>query len=325
MRCISLLCEKDTARAFGARNSGEMMGRSTVRGIEMAGVRMAIEVPSNLKWEWPNEDIRALACVSADADVKIGVRVANPEAPRGEIYRYESQGVRFEIGWEGESFAVAVYGQAGLERAARFDADFRHGEIVVSPMCAIEEAYPLEHPLDELVLLHRLTREGCVIVNGSVSLEGREALLFLDRTDNAPPLPAGMAFESRSDSQFVLRPVLEHNGTNDTGVWLHTMPWRSECSGTKFERAPLLSIQILCDDGQTPVERLSERRAENELLQHVFAPVHDPDTVGRQKEVVRRVVRRTSVLRLSKPCMDREISFNWDESQAALGFAPPSF
>ncbi|MDE0909382.1 MAG: hypothetical protein OSB60_02880 [Myxococcota bacterium] len=285
---------------------------------------MAIEVPSNLKWEWPNEDIRALACAPADADVKIGVRVATPEAPRGEIYSYESRGVRFEIGWEGESFAVAVYGQSGLERAARFDADFRHGEIVVTSAFAIGAAYPLEHPLDELVLLHRLTREGCVIVNGSVSLEGREALLFLDTTDNAPALPAGMAFDSRSVSQFVLRPVLEHNGVNDTGVWLHTMPWRNECSDIKFERAPLSAIHILCDDGKTPVERLSERRAENELLQHVFAPVHDPDTAGRQVEAVSRVVRRTSVLRLSKPWMDREISFNWAESQAALGIAPSS-
>ena len=285
---------------------------------------MAIEVPSNLKWEWPNEDIRALACVPADADVKIGVRVATPEAPRGEIYSYESRGVRFEIGWEGESFAVAIYGQAGLERAARFDGDFRYGEIVVAPACVTGATYPLEHPLDELVLLHRLTREGCVIVNGSVSLEGREALLFLDTTDNAPPLPAGMTFESRSVSQFVLRPVLEHNGVSDTGVWLHTMPWRNECSGMKFERAPLSAIHILCEDGKTPVERLSERRAENELLRHVFAPVHDPDTAGRQMEVVSRVVRRTSVLRLRKPWMDREISFNGDESQAALGFAPPS-
>lgn len=301
------------------------MGRSKLRGIEMAGVRLSIEVPSNLNWEWPNEELRALACVPSDADVEIGVRVATPQPPRGEVFRYESRGIRFEIGWEGESFAVAIHGKSGLERAARFDADFRQGEIVVAPERALQASYPLEHPLDELVLLHRLTREGCVIVNGSVSLEGREALLFLDATDNTPSPLAGMSFETRHDSQFVLRPVLEHDGISDTRVWVHSTPWKRDRAGLSFERAPLAAVHVLCDDGSAPIERLTDRSAENEILQHVFAPVHDPDTAGRLMEIVGRVVRRTSVLRLCKPHMNREISFNWDTPQAGLGFAPPSF
>lgn len=192
------------------------------------------------------------------------------------------------------------------------------------PSCATAGSYPLEHPLDELVMLHRLTREGCVIVNGSVSLEGREALLFLESSRNRRPEVPGNSFESVINTHFVLCPVLENGAVSDTRVWVYSTPWRQGRIRPVFERAPLRAVHVLCDDAERPVERLSLRASENEILQHVFAPLHDPDAACRLTEIVGRVARRTRVLLLDKPRMDREISFNWDLPQASLGFAPPS-
>ncbi|MBW2389536.1 MAG: hypothetical protein JRG89_14020 [Deltaproteobacteria bacterium] len=300
------------------------MGRSKLRGVEIAGVKLAIEVPSNLPWQWPNEQLRSLACGPIDPDVHIGVRVARPRRPHGETYHYESRGVRFEIGWEGENWVVGIFGEDGCQRTARFDADFRHGEIVVSPECAAEAAYPLEHPLDELILLHRLTREGCVVMNGSVSLQDGEALLFLESGRSEQTEMLGGVSDSRLISHVVLRPVLERDAISDTQIWVHSTPWRNNGNTASWHRAPLAAIHILSPDGDRPLERLTDREAECELLNHVFAPIHDPQAADRLFDVVARVVRRTSVLSMTKPRMKREVSFNWDLPQAGLGFASPS-
>lgn len=325
MRCTLQRRKALITSRFEHRKRGGEMGRSKLRGVEIAGVKLAIEVPSNLPWRWPDNRLLAPACGPIDPDVQIGVRVARPRPPRGETFRYESRGVRFEIGWEGENWAVAIHGPDGCQRTARFDADFRHGEIVVSPEYAAGACYPLQHPLEELILLHRLTREGCVIVNGSVSLRGGEALLFLESGSAAQRDLTGAAFNSRVFCHIVLRPVLERDAVSDTRVWVHSTPWQHDGAAPSWQRAPLAAIHVLSVDGKRPLERLTGREAESEVLQHVFAPVHDPDAANRLYEIVGRVVRRTSVLRMSKPRLEREISFNWDLAQAGLGFAPPSF
>lgn len=309
---------------------GGKMGRSKLRGIEMAGVTLAIEVPSNLAWQWPDERTRSLACAPVDPDVHIGVRVARPRRPLGDTFRYESRGLRFEIGWEGENWVVAIYGADGCQRTARFDADFRYGEIVVLPEYAATDPYPLAHPLDELIMLHRLMREGCLIVNGTVSIQDRQARLFIDAGNAGMGSNAiqsafmGAAPDSRCCGQVVLRPVLERDAISDTRVWVHQASWRIDCPDPGMGRVPLEAIHILASAEDARGESLTQDAAANDILQHVFAPFHDPDAAERLFEIIERVVRRTKIFRMRKPSMKREVSFNWDGAQAAAGFAPPS-
>jgi hypothetical protein len=306
---------------------GVGMGRSKIRGIEMAGVKLAIEVPSNLDWQWPDERTRSLACPPIDPDIHIGVQVARPRRPLGDTFRYQTRGLRFEIGWEGENWAVAIYGDDGCQRTARFDADFRHGEVVVSPEFAASNPYPLAHPLDELIMLHRLMREGCLIVDGSVSIRDRQALLFIEGADPSSVAPSellGATSNSRSCGQVVLRPVLERVVGDETRIWVHPAPWRMDCPDSGMGRVPLASIHILSSDGGPAVEPMKQQTAANEILQHVFAPVHDPDTADRLLEIIEQVVRRVQVFRMRKPTMKREICFDWDRPQAVVGFAPPA-
>jgi hypothetical protein len=306
------------------------MGRSKLRGIEMAGVKLAIEVPSNLKWQWPDEQTRSLACPPIDSDVQIGVRVARPRRAFGDTFQYESRGLRFEIGWEGENWVVSIFGDEGCQRTARFDADFRNGEIVVSPEFAESQAYPLAHPLDELILLHRLMREGCLIVNGSVTVQDRQAVLLVDATDTQGATSdnrssiLGFAPTTRDCGQVVLRPVLERESLGDTRVWVYPACWRSDCLDPGMGRLPLAGIHILSSTCERPIEWLTQQEAENEILQHVFAPVHDPDAAGRLLELVEQVVRRTRVSRMRKVRVKRALSFDWDRPRAVAGFAAPS-
>ncbi|MCP5043288.1 MAG: hypothetical protein GY944_19860 [bacterium] len=296
------------------------MGRSKLRGIEVAGVKLAIEVPTNLAWQWPDAEHLAAAQMPLAPDVHVGVRVAAPQRPSGETFRYESRGVSFEIGWAGEDWVVAIEGPKGCERSARFDADFRHGEVLIDPAIASCAGYPLAHPLDELILLHRLIREGCVIVNASVSLRGGEALLFLEA-----PHRRVEAFGTPSRGGLVvLRPVLEAQANSDTRLWVYSTPWRRDAKEPRFARAPLSAIHVLDPAAGQSYQALSHSMAANEILQHVFAPMHDPDAAGRVFEIVSHVARRTKVVRMRRPKLDREISFNWDLPQAGLGFTPPT-
>ncbi|MFT5442653.1 MAG: hypothetical protein ACI8W3_001697 [Myxococcota bacterium] len=320
MRCVLRLSEAPVGNGY-SRVLGGIMGRSKVRGIEMAGVKLAIEVPSNCSWQWPTRELEELSGPPLDADVQIGVRVGKPRRVNGETFRYESRGIRFEIGWEGEDWAVAVYGKSGLERTARFDADFKHGEIVIDPEHAAAAPYPLEYPLDDLILLHRLTREGCIVVSGSVSVTDGEALLFLESHTGVPASALGMQTSQRSSEHFVLRPVHSKDSSNSNQVWLYATPWHAAHSATSWQRVPLQAIHVLCPGGDQPFEALDPGDAENEILQHVFAPVHDPDAATRLLEVVSHIARRTSVLKMRQPKLSREISFNWDSPQSSMGFA----
>ena len=65
------------------------MGRTKLRGIEMAGIRIAIEVPSTLPWKL-DPGLAAFESSAMDPDVHIGVRVAQTRLPVGETFFYES-------------------------------------------------------------------------------------------------------------------------------------------------------------------------------------------------------------------------------------------
>ncbi len=163
-------------------------------------------------------------------------------------------------------------------------------------------------------------------MNGSVSVREGEALLFLDSSSGVrPEVSRGGSVGTRPSGHVVLRPVLEQRAACDTRVWVHSTPWRHDCVLAGRERVPLAAVHILSSlAGNRPVEQLSAAVAETEILQHVFAPIHDPDGASLLMEAVGRVVRRTSVSRLCKPQLGRETVLDWDRPRASLGFAPPS-
>jgi hypothetical protein len=313
--------DENLARGGGGEAA---MGRTKLRGLEIAGVKLAIEVPSNFDWTWPDATTESLSCSPVEPDVHIGVRIGATQAPSGDTFLYESNGAQFEIGWQDESWIVAIHGSRRCERTARFDSDFRFGEIVISPEFARESQYPLERPLDELILLHRLIRDGCMVLHGSVSVRGGQALVFLESADASGHSESRESGGHRGRGYVVLRPVLEARSEHSHGVWVHSTPWSGQSGQASFLRAPLAAIHIL-GPGATPFERLSGRAAQNEILQHAFAPVHDPEAAERLFEIIGQVTRKTSVIRMSQPELRRNHSVNWDAPASGMGFASPSF
>ncbi len=309
------------------------MGRSRVRGIECAGAKLAIEVPSNWNWEWPDTAHAEAAVPPHDPDVFIGVRVAAPERPRRDVVRYASRGVRFEVGWLGDDWVVAVYGPGGIVRSARFDSDFGHGEIRHAPELAGGHDYPLSHPLEEQILFHRLLREGCLIVDARLRIERDGAHLFFDAPrEGAPPFASGLVTSPRGSS-LVLRPVLESRSGEPAGVWVFTTPWRQpggEPTGG-FLRSRVAQFHLMAGEEEDDVDttacrprKLTPYEAADAVLRHASVPMHDPHALDRIGEIVGNVVRRVPVSRMPAPAMADSPLLDWDAPETSLGFSIPA-
>jgi hypothetical protein len=133
-------------------------------------------------------------------------------------------------------------------RSARFSADFRRGEVVFhAPYFGKDRPlYPLEHPLDELVVINLLAFGGGVALHacGLVDRDG-QGLLFLG------PSGAGASTTARpwlqqegvrilGDHRIVVR-----RDAGDGRLWLHGTPWQAQPALARPERAPLAAVFLL--------------------------------------------------------------------------------
>ncbi|MBW2274813.1 MAG: hypothetical protein JRG96_16215 [Deltaproteobacteria bacterium] len=304
------------------------MSRTRLRGIELAGIRLAIEAPPSLPWTLPDASIGALACSPWEPDLYVGVRVGRPHVPPCETVVYTSRGVTFEVGRVDEEWVIAVYGPGGCERVACFDSDLRQGEVVISPEAARSCRYPLQHPLDELVVLHRLALEGGLLLRGRTLLQNGRALLLLGGATQMPGDSPAASSGSLQDAavvneQYVALRIRE-DACGGREVWLHTLPWSVETAGSESICAPLEAIHVT-EAGETlSAEHLVGDRAICEILEHAFAPVHDSEYAERLLCSVESVASSVPVLRIRNPAPRHVLPMAWGRREAALGYAPPS-
>lgn len=304
------------------------MGRTKVRGVELGGVRLAVEVPPGFAWQWPARWFPELTCSPYNPDVYVGVRVGVTAVPRFDAIAYSCYGGSFEIGRVGEDWVVVVHGRERFERVAWFDDCFRQGEIVISPRALSSRTHavdhPLQHPLDDLIVMHRVIHGGGLVLRGSALVRNGSALVFLGaaRPPADPLLPRGSAkYESEMLAHDQV--VLQREGS---GMRAYGTPWRVEAPVPAPLSAHLEALYVMSSSRNgISARRLDPEGALSELLSHAYAPVHDAASAERQLEAARRVADRVPLLVLERPerSEERVISFGWGHRQAALGFAPP--
>ncbi len=297
------------------------MERSVWRGLTVGGLRMAIESPQALPWEWPAGPLRRFASPAARADLRVRVRVGEPVAPPPTSLRYDSGGGIFDVARDGADVVVALRVRGELQRVARFDADFRRGEVVVAPgsSYARECYYPLAYPLDEVIFLHRIVRDGGLLLHScGVVREGR-ALVFTG------PSGAGKTTVSRlmmryaragvlSDDRLVLR--LE--GAHGARIW--GTPWHGDGELSASRSAPLDAIHVIRHAGEVLAEPLCGVTAAAAVLGNAFVPAHDPEGAARALDFVAALVSRVPVIRLGFPKDERVVRYAF--GRAALRRAP---
>jgi hypothetical protein len=133
-------------------------------------------------------------------------------------------------------------------KEAHFSRDFRRGEVMYHAPYFPEERpfYPLDPPLDELVMVHLLGAgrgvelHGCGLVDAS-----GEGLLFLGAAGTGKSTTARLWLEGQGvrllgDDRIVVR-----RDERDGRLWMHGTPWHGETELARPERAPLSALFLL--------------------------------------------------------------------------------
>lgn len=295
---------------------GEKMARTRLRGLEIAGIQIGIEVPKSCAWEWPSEAIADYACLPRDPEVHIGVRVGDVESFEFSGESYALGGWTFEVAERGEDWVLGLSRAGRREQLAFFDRDFRAGEIVLSSELAGRPGYPLRSPLDEWIVLHRIVACGGLCLNATAIAEQGGAGIRLGATDS------GSQRGWRTPSTTLL-------GRNT--VWIREVagrlsvfrtPWSDAMDRPLGRVSPVVDIRVF-DESESPYrELLDPRDAADLLVTHAIVPVCDEGLLEKVMFNARRMGESARVIRLGESKLP-SAPIAWQSPQLQSGFAPP--
>jgi hypothetical protein len=224
-----------------------------------------------------DEGIREFAVAPAECDVRTHVSLVSrltfptqtPLFRSGGLWSLfeEAEGYRF-------TFRRPFEGETPYKEAW-FDPEFKNGRVLLSRKFFNETAatYPLEYPLDELMMIHRLSRGQGVEVHavGIVDRDGRGHLLMghsgAGKSTTARLWSRESGVHILSDDRIVLR--------KDEGqIRMYGTPWHGDAGIASPDSAILTSIYILQHGIANKISQIPKSVAAAELFARSFVPRH---------------------------------------------------
>jgi len=238
------------------------------------------------------KELRAFEVVADSCDVDLRIAWADsleiPTSPlsfhSGGLWSLfaESDGCRF-------SFLAPMVGMRPYKEAW-FDPDFCSGRVLLSREYsdADRPVYPLEYPLDELLMIHRLSRgEGVEVHAVGISDGQGRGHLFLGHSGAGKSTTARLwmgrpGVRILSDDRIILR-------LRQGQVWMYGTPWHGDAGVASPDSALLTAIYLL-EKGQSN-KRLSlpKGRAAAELFARSFVPHHSEKGIRSTLDFLDRV------------------------------------
>ncbi|HKV06118.1 MAG TPA: hypothetical protein VJO53_13560 [Candidatus Acidoferrales bacterium] len=238
--------------------------------------------------------LRGFAVEPKSSDVRIQVDWTDDlevpsDAPRFQsgglwsLYE-ESSGYRFYF--SSPSLGAKPY------KAAWFDPGFSRGQVAMfrpyfDPSRPI---YPLEYPLDELLMIHRLAcGEGVEVHAVGVVDEAQRGHLFLGHSGAGKSTTARL-WQSQplahilSDDRIILR-------ASGGQIRMHGTPWHGDAGVASCASAPLHRIYLLEHSHKTELCAISPGRAAAELFARSFVPHHSSEGLQFTLQFLDRVAR----------------------------------
>lgn len=185
-------------------------------------------------------------------------------------------------------FTAPAYGEHSYKQA-RFNPDFTHGEVTLHAdyFDRGQPAFPLEYPLDELLMTNLLARGRGVEVHalGIRDLDGR-GYLFLGHSGAGKSTTARLWEETGvlvlSDDRIILRCL-------DGKVWMYGTPWHGEENLAAAERTLLTHIFVLGRGADNELVALTPAQAVSDLFTRSFVPFYNAAALGYTLEVLQQV------------------------------------
>jgi hypothetical protein len=169
-------------------------------------------------------------------------------------------------------FSSAVCGDKPY-KAAWFDPSFARGHVVLSRSAYPPGAriYPLEYPLDELAMMHRLgLGEGLEVHALGLADDDGSGYLFLGHSGAGKSTTARLwkkqpGVRLLSDDRIILRQQGEK-------IFMYGTPWHGDAGVASPECAPLSAIFLLEQAATNELVPLSQTKAAAELFARGFVP-----------------------------------------------------
>lgn len=239
------------------------------------GVRMVLE-PSLREFAMPR-------AASDQCDVNVRVSLVDElQVPAGEPL-FASGGLwslYAENGGYRLNFLRSFPGEKPY-KSAWFDKHFRRGELALSRQFfkSGEAIYPLEYPLDEILMIHHLANgKGLEVHALGVVDDAGEGHLFLGHSGAGKSTSARLWLGEKgahilSDDRIILR-------RRDGQVWMHGTPWHGDAGIASPGGALLTHIYVLEQWGRNELVAMPRTAATAEIFARSFMPRHCPEALN---------------------------------------------
>jgi hypothetical protein len=234
----------------------------------------------------------AVQAGSSDVDLRISwsdcleVPTSKPLFHSGGLWSLfaEPDGYRF-------SFQSAFLGKTPYKEAW-LDKEFQSGRVLLSRRYFDTErpVYPLEYPLDELLMIHRLSRGAGVEVHAvGITDESGCGHLFLGHSGAGKSTTARLwkgrsGVHILSDDRIILR-------VRDGQIWMYGTPWHGDAGIASPACARLSRIYLLEHGRCNEQQPLPAGLAAAELFARSFVPHHSAEGIRFTLDFLDRVAR----------------------------------
>jgi hypothetical protein len=140
---------------------------------------------------------------------------------------------------------------------------------------------PLNYPLDELLIMHRLTQERAIELHGTGIVRANGvANLFVGHSGAGKSTTTRLwtsreKVEVLSDDRIIVRYDDGRDGpAGSTGMRMYGTPWHGEAMFASPNSTPLTRIFILEHGHGNVITRLTRSQAAGELFARAFVPFH---------------------------------------------------
>jgi hypothetical protein len=292
------------------------MARTQLRGLEIGGIQIGIEVPETCPWQWPDSVVAGYSCLPRNPEVHVGVRVGKVDREDLAGERYALGSWTFEVARDGEDWLLGLSRGGRREQLAFFDKNFQAGEVVLSGESAPGLAYPLQSPLDEWILLHRMVARGGLCLNASAVAHHGQAQIRLGaiNTDLAQRWTTPTTTLLGRNTLW----VREEAGN----LRLYRTPWGDAMDRQLGAEAAVCEFSSTEEAASPYRELLDSSDAAELLVTHAVVPLCDESLLERVMQNAQRIGECARVLRLGE-VRASAAPMAWQSPQMQSGFAPP--
>ena len=230
---------------------------------------------------------------TAASDIDVQVEWVD-DLPQSEEYPLFDSGSVWRL-YAAESgfqfdFRVPILGDQAYKRLL-VDTRFRRATLQMNQRCfagSPQTASPLEYPLDELLIMHRLTQERAIELHG-VGIVGPDGAsnLFVGHSGAGKSTTARLwtalhKVDILSDDRIIVRehsvPEHPHHQSNlsaaATRIYMYGTPWHGEAHFALPQRAPLQRIFVLEHGHGNVLTCLTRSQMVAELFARAFVPFY---------------------------------------------------